>query len=466
MKKIRRLHVGVAAATLTGALTVGSIALSPTAIANYGKVTAVTAVNIRTSPSTSAGVLGVLYKGQQLTQTGPMNTGWVPVKFGDRTAWISANYLAGARRIDDTPVSRTTTATTRWTTEPLNVRSGPGTRYSKLGMLSKGSQVKTTGLVSGQFAQIEYSGGRAWVSTTYLTSSKPATSPGTSGGGSSAVRTTGEVRATANLAVRQSSGRPIAGYTDIPKGAILPVTGEVQGALTEVVWRGNRTWVTSAYLTGVNTNTGAQPEQLPQEIGTQYATEAVNVRSGPGTSYSIVGTVAQGGAVRVTGTVRNGFAQINYNGASRWVSATYLSKTQGGTGGGSGGGTTGPINLNGSVGLSGLEPKARNIVNVIASRFGMTTFYGVRPDPIPDHPSGHAVDIMLPNYRSSASQAKGWEIANYLRANARTLGVQYLIFDQKIWNISRDGEGWRAMSNRGSDTANHKDHVHVTTTGL
>ena len=32
-----------------------------------------------------------------------------------------------------------------------------------------------------------------------------------------------------------------------------------------------------------------------------------------------------------------------------------------------------------------------------------------------------------------------------------------------IWSVERGGEGWRGMSDRGSTTANHYDHVHVTT---
>ncbi len=49
-----------------------------------------------------------------------------------------------------------------------------------------------------------------------------------------------------------------------------------------------------------------------------------------------------------------------------------------------------------------------------------------------------------------------------LKANARQLKIKYVIWDQRIWNIERDREGWRFMASRGSDTANHKDHVHVT----
>ena len=73
-----------------------------------------------------------------------------------------------------------------------------------------------------------------------------------------------------------------------------------------------------------------------------------------------------------------------------------------------------------------------------------------------DHPLGRAVDIMV-------SGAPGWDVAEYVRANYARLGVSYVIYAQKIWSVQRGGEGWRGMSDRGSVTANHSDHVHMST---
>ena len=53
-------------------------------------------------------------------------------------------------------------------------------------------------------------------------------------------------------------------------------------------------------------------------------------------------------------------------------------------------------------------------------------------------------------------------MADYVRANASRLGVTEVIYAQRIWTTQRAGDGWRGMSNRGSATANHYDHVHVT----
>ena len=67
-----------------------------------------------------------------------------------------------------------------------------------------------------------------------------------------------------------------------------------------------------------------------------------------------------------------------------------------------------------------------------------------------------AIDIMV-------SGSRGWEVAEFIRANYSALGVNYVMYSQKIWSVDRSGEGWRYVEDRGSVTANHYDHVHVTT---
>jgi peptidoglycan hydrolase-like protein with peptidoglycan-binding domain len=46
--------------------------------------------------------------------------------------------------------------------------------------------------------------------------------------------------------------------------------------------------------------------------------------------------------------------------------------------------------------------------------------------------------------------------------HAKRFGIMYMIYDQRIWG--QYNQRWRMMSNRGSVTDNHKDHVHFTFT--
>ena len=69
---------------------------------------------------------------------------------------------------------------------------------------------------------------------------------------------------------------------------------------------------------------------------------------------------------------------------------------------------------------------------------------------------------MIPNYKSSCGKALGGDVAAVGPANARSHDIHYVIWNQRIWNIQRDKEGWRYMADRGGDSANHKNHVHIT----
>ena len=68
---------------------------------------------------------------------------------------------------------------------------------------------------------------------------------------------------------------------------------------------------------------------------------------------------------------------------------------------------------------------------------------------------------MIPQYRSASGKQLGGNVAAWARANAKSLGITYVIWNQRIWSVGRSSEGWRAMANRGGDSANHKDHVHI-----
>jgi hypothetical protein len=103
--------------------------------------------------------------------------------------------------------------------------------------------------------------------------------------------------------------------------------------------------------------------------------------------------------------------------------------------------------------VGGMTANAIAVINAVKKQFpGSGPFGGYRPGDPMDHGTGHAVDIMC-------STAEGNEIASFLQANAGTLKIKYLIWRQRIWY---PGGSWQAMEDRGSTTANHYDHVHVS----
>lgn len=127
--------------------------------------------------------------------------------------------------------------------------------------------------------------------------------------------------------------------------------------------------------------------------------------------------------------------------------------------------------------LQGVQPDTLLVAGAVASKFPLIKVYGgVRADSLPDHPSGRALDIMVssafPDIHSPDAVKYGTDIAELVKNNAAALGVDYIIWNQRIWSSQRAAEGWRECGGAGGgcyngpdDTAAHRDHVHVTTYG-
>ena len=82
-----------------------------------------------------------------------------------------------------------------------------------------------------------------------------------------------------------------------------------------------------------------------------------------------------------------------------------------------------------------------------------------------EHKEGRALDWHMDS-RKAKDRAKVDQMISWVTANngevAYRLGIMYIIWNQKIWSIYYQELGWRKMASRGSWTANHKDHVHIS----
>ena len=112
---------------------------------------------------------------------------------------------------------------------------------------------------------------------------------------------------------------------------------------------------------------------------------------------------------------------------------------------------------------AGLNPDALRVLRCTARGWPQVrTYYGIGSRPnVSDHPYGNAVDVMIPDYTSPAGVAIGDEIARWLLANRKQLGVKYVIWKKQIWSAERQAEGWRPYYG----VSPHYDHVHVSTYG-
>jgi hypothetical protein len=112
-------------------------------------------------------------------------------------------------------------------------------------------------------------------------------------------------------------------------------------------------------------------------------------------------------------------------------------------------GSTGVSSKCGSIGL---DSNAARVCTAVQKEFGLTNIGGYRPS-AGEHSTGEAIDFMI------SSKAQGDAIADFVIANGGGLDVKYLIWRQRYRPIPGS---WESMEDRGSATANHYDHVHVT----
>lgn len=189
----------------------------------------------------------------------------------------------------------------------------------------------------------------------------------------------------------------------------------------------------------------------------RYLTEDLNVWTGPGEDTTLLTVLDEGTKIQATGRVVGGWAEVVHNDKLRWVNAEYLSTDKPEDDTDSSGGLSDEPCASGSEVEDGLVANAITVHRAVCAEFPVvTTYYGLRPGDDGAHGTGQALDIMIPD------SATGDAIADFVLDNYQALGVSEIIWSQHIWTVERASEGWRWMEDRGSDTANHYDHVHVT----
>lgn len=208
--------------------------------------------------------------------------------------------------------------------------------------------------------------------------------------------------------------------------------------------------------------------------GTKFIQSDTVVRVQANGDSEKLGSVKEGDEISVTDKVEGNFRQVAFNGKVGWVldarlgdkapakpepkpapKAKASTKTSTASESDSSAAYTGSTSYSGKTVL-GLKPKAMVVYNAVTARWSFKAIGGYRAtNNRSNHGSGGAIDFM-----TYSDSAKGWAVAKYLAENAAAFNVDHIIFEQKIWTPYKPY--WRPMADRGSITANHYDHVHVS----
>ena len=186
------------------------------------------------------------------------------------------------------------------TADAVNFRSGPSTSYSSIGKFNKGDKVEYLG-ESGSWIKVKYSNKTGYVYGEYVEKYS-----------SSATKYVN----TTSLNFRSGPSTSYSIIGKLSSGTKVEVISTSNG-WSKIKYDGKTGYVSSKYLSS------SAPES--NNTTTKYVnTSTLNVRSGPSTSYLVIGTLSSGTKIGVIST-SNGWSKIKYNNKTGYVSSEYLS---------------------------------------------------------------------------------------------------------------------------------------------
>ncbi|GAB6158335.1 hypothetical protein JCM39194_15350 [Desulfotomaculum varum] len=203
-------------------------------------------------------------------------------------------------------------------TDKLNLRSGPGTHTAPVGQVNKGAKLPVI-TKSGDWYQVQVGGKTAWVAGWLVT----VEDTGTVSRGTATAAVQGKVAVvtadTLNIRSGPGTNHSIAGKAK--KGEQLSVLTQ-NGDWVKVQGAGTTGWVAN-WLVKVQ-NVTAAPSAKPAGTAASSSKVAVvtgdtiNIRSGPGTGYSVVAKAKKGDRMSVL--AQNGdWVKVQLGGTVGWV---------------------------------------------------------------------------------------------------------------------------------------------------
>ena len=195
-------------------------------------------VHFRTGAGTNYSSMGVLDTGVKVTYISESGN-WTKVQYNSKTGYICSDYLKKES-------STSTTTNTMYVTASagLNLRKGPSTSYAVIKTLSKGTEVTVVSSSNG-WSKVNVCGVSGYVSSDYLSSTKPST--GSSSSNESTSNSTSTMYTTDRLNLRKGAGTSYSVITTLDKGVAVTVHSSSNG-WSKVSVNGMTGYVSSSYL--------------------------------------------------------------------------------------------------------------------------------------------------------------------------------------------------------------------------
>lgn len=264
-----------------------------------GTVVCTTYVNVRKGAGTGNAIVAKVANGTRVNiyQTTTVGTyKWGRISNG----WICMDYVKLDSALENTSSGDTdkTTFTGMVNTGNLNVRSGPGTGYGKVGSLSYGTKVSVYERTTGAGSQWGRIGEDRWVCMDYVNLDGETAQPDTdSGNGNTTQYENATVTGAALLNVRSGPGTEYGRISTLSMGTVIRIyeTKTVNGSKWGRI--GTNQWVCMTYVTLDSQEGDSGGGQTG--TGRVISKTSLNIRSGAGIGNSLVGRYAPGDQVEI-----------------------------------------------------------------------------------------------------------------------------------------------------------------------
>ncbi len=190
----------------------------------------------------------------------------------------------------------------------LNIRGGPGLSYSVVGKVNKGEKYPIL-QKEGEWIKIGLSAGReGWVAEWFTKKEDTGTN-----------NPIGVVSAD-SLRVRTGPGTSFSLAGSLQNGQKVTIK-ETQGDWIKIEVASLEGWVSKDYIQAAEA--GGHTSQQATSKTEAVVTSGLNIRTTPSLSGQVIGSLVKGSKIAVISQT-NGWAQIQYDGTTSWVSTDYL----------------------------------------------------------------------------------------------------------------------------------------------
>lgn len=356
MKKFKGFNKGLVYALVTSMVLSCGVGIGPLEVnaATTGTVNA-DALNVRSGAGTGYSRVGTVTQGQTLnileTVQGSDGYTWYKVS-GAASGYVRGDFISNV--VSDTPTRPTSSAGTI-TADWLNVRTGAGTNFSRLGSVAQGTRLTVisvhgewykvtcqidgtiqTGYVHSQYVQMDGDSG---------SSNNNSNNNNNSGNTNTAVIATGVVNVDAlNVRTGASTGDAVLGVIRQNESVeILSQEGSWYKVRCSVNGSTQEGYVYAEYISKTSDNSNNNTNNNTSTGTGVVNADALNVRTGAGTNNSAIGLLHKNDTVEIlsqTGSWYQVKCTVNGSETTGYVSAEYITRTNDNNTGGNNSNTT------------------------------------------------------------------------------------------------------------------------------